>query len=45
MGELLLMLLIPPFIGVVTYAVLRIIWARDNDKIRRAINHHGRDFQ
>jgi putative effector of murein hydrolase LrgA (UPF0299 family) len=29
MGQLLLMLLIPPLVGVVTYAVVRLFWEKD----------------
>jgi len=36
MGELLVMLIIPPFIGVAIYAVLRIFWEKDEEADRIA---------
>jgi hypothetical protein len=29
MGQLLVMLIVPPIVGVVTYIIFRFIWARD----------------
>jgi hypothetical protein len=29
MGQLLVMLIVPPLVGVVTYAIYRFIWERD----------------
>ena len=31
MGQLLLMLIVPPIVGVVTYVVLRLIWEREEN--------------
>jgi hypothetical protein len=32
MGQLLLMLIVPPIVGVATYAVIRIVFNKDEDK-------------
>jgi hypothetical protein len=32
MGQLLFMLIVPPLVGVVTYAIVRIIFEKDEDK-------------
>jgi hypothetical protein len=43
MGQLLFMLIVPPLVGVVTYAVVRIIYARDEDKNGEALNQRRLD--
>jgi hypothetical protein len=36
MGQLLIMVIVPPAIGVVTYALLRLLWNRDEETDRAA---------
>jgi hypothetical protein len=36
MGQLLVMIIVPPVVGVVTYAVLRLLWKRDKEADRAA---------
>jgi hypothetical protein len=36
MGQLLTMVIVPPAIGVVTYALLRLLWKRDEEADRAA---------
>ena len=43
MGQLLFMLVVPPLVGVVTYAIFRIIFARDEDKNGEAISQRRLD--
>jgi len=31
MGQLLVMLIVPPIVGVVTYIVVRLVWERDEN--------------
>jgi hypothetical protein len=45
MSQLLLMLIIPPFVGVVTYAIFRIIWAKDKRDNSQLISHDRNDLQ
>ncbi len=42
MGELLVMLIVPPIVGVVTYAALRLIWKKD-EADREAPKQHKFD--
>jgi hypothetical protein len=37
MGQLLVMLIVPPIVGVVTYIVIRRIWERDENGAREAV--------
>ena len=40
MGQLLAILIIPPLVGVITYAVFRIIWEKDEQAIvSRLVGH------
>jgi hypothetical protein len=39
MGQLLVMIIVPPVVGVVTYAVLRLLWKRDKEADRTARRH------
>ena len=43
MGQLLLMLFVPPLVGGVTYAIVQIIFARDEDKNGAAISQRRLD--
>jgi hypothetical protein len=43
MGQLLFMLIVPPLVGVVTYAIFRIIFAGDVDKNGDAISQRRFD--
>lgn len=43
MGQLLVMLIIPPIIGIVTYAVLRLIWKKDEAVDREGAKQHEFD--
>jgi hypothetical protein len=36
MGQLLMILIVPPLVGVITYAVFRIIWEKDEQADRVA---------
>ncbi len=40
MGQLLVMVILPPLIGVVTYAVLRLLWRKDEEADHVARQHH-----
>ena len=37
MGQFLVMLIVPPIVGVVTYIVIRCIWERDENGAREAV--------
>jgi hypothetical protein len=37
MGQLLVMLIVPPIVGVVTYIVGRLIWEKDENSAREAV--------
>jgi hypothetical protein len=37
MGQLLVMLIVPPIVGVVTYIVVRLIWEKDENSAREAV--------
>ncbi|MGA7388282.1 MAG: hypothetical protein WBW99_10205 [Pseudolabrys sp.] len=37
MGELLVMLIVPPIVGVLTYVVLRLVWERDEKRAGETI--------
>jgi hypothetical protein len=37
MGELLVMLIVPPIVGVVTYIVVRLVWKRDENCASEAV--------
>ncbi len=43
MGQLLLMLIIPPIVGVATYAVFRIVLNKDEDKDGETISQRRHD--
>ena len=38
MGQLLVMLIVPPLVGVVTYGVVRLIWQRDKIGASEAVS-------
>ena len=40
MGQLLVMLIVPPIVGVVTYVVIRRIWDRDENGASEAVERH-----
>jgi hypothetical protein len=40
MGQLLVMLIVPPIVGVVTYIVFRLIWERDENGASEAVRRH-----
>ena len=40
MGQLLAILIIPPLVGIITYAVLRFIWEKDERADRIAPSRH-----
>jgi hypothetical protein len=40
MGQLLAILIIPPLVGIVTYALLRFIWEKDEQTDRVAPSRH-----
>ena len=37
MGQLLVMLIVPPIVGVVTYIVVRLIWEKDKNSASEAV--------
>jgi hypothetical protein len=41
MGQLLVMLIVPPIVGLVTYIVVRLIWERDENGAREAIRRRN----
>ena len=45
MGQLLFMLIVPPLVGVVTYAIDRIISKKDEDKNSESISQRSLDAQ
>ena len=40
MGQLLVMVTVPPIVGVVTYIVFRLIWERDENGASEAVRRH-----
>jgi len=38
MGQLLVMLIVPPIVGVVTYGIIRLIWERENGVASEAVS-------
>jgi hypothetical protein len=40
MGQLLLMLIVPPIVGVISYMVIRRIWDRDENGASEAVERH-----
>ena len=45
MGQLLFMFIVPPLVGVVTYAIVRIIFEKDEGKDGETLNHHQLDVR
>jgi hypothetical protein len=37
MGQLLVMLIVPPIVGLVTYFVVRLVWKRDENGVSEAV--------
>ena len=37
MGQLLVMLIVPPIVGVVTYIIIRLVWERDENGASEAV--------
>ena len=40
MGRLLVMLIVPPIVGVVTYIIIRRLWERDENGASEAVRRH-----
>jgi hypothetical protein len=40
MGQLLVMMIVPPIVGVVTYIVFRFIWDRDENGASETVRRH-----
>jgi len=39
-GQLLVMLIVPPIVGVVTYIIIRRLWERDENGASEAVRRH-----
>lgn len=45
MGELLAMIIIPPLVGLVTYAVLHLLWKKQQEEADRIEQQHQLDVK
>jgi len=45
MRELLVMILVPPLVGVVTYAILRLLWKRQEKEADRIVRREQNDVR